>query len=78
MREGLLWFDNDPKRDLAAKVGRAVKHYRHKFGRVPNMCYVHPSMVNDGPVEVESVRVTGLPSVLRHHFWIGEEQRVKV
>jgi hypothetical protein len=75
IREGLLWFDNDPHRDLSQKVGRAAQHYRRKFGRQPNVCYVHPSLLNGGPRKVDGVQVAGLPSVLKHHFWVGEEER---
>ncbi len=45
MRQGLLWFDADPKRGLAEKVGRAADRYRAKFGRWPNACYVNASML---------------------------------
>jgi hypothetical protein len=45
MQEGLLWFDADPKRDLAEKVRSAADRYRFKFGRWPNLCYVNPSML---------------------------------
>jgi hypothetical protein len=77
MEEGLLWFDNDAKRDLAQKVGRAAQHYRRKFGRPPNVCYVHPSLLIDGAQRIDGVHVVALPSVLRHHFWIGEERKVQ-
>jgi hypothetical protein len=76
MREGLLWFDNDPKRDLTQKVGRAAAHYQRKHGQKPNVCYVHPSMVQ-GSEEVDGVHVAGLPTVLKHHLWIGEEAAPK-
>ena len=74
MREGLLWFDDDPKRDLAQKVGRAVRRYRQKFGRPPNVCYVHPSLLEGKTRRVDGVLVLPLPSVLRHHFWVGERE----
>ena len=82
MQEGLLWFDADPKRDLAEKVARAADRYHVKFGRRPNLCYVNPSMLNGsaaevvaaGSVEVNGVRLVSAPNVLRHHFWIGVEE----
>ncbi len=77
MEEGLLWFDNDPKRDLAQKVGRAAQHYRRKHGRSPNVCYVHPSLLTDGTRQIDGVQVATLASVLRHHFWIGEERKAQ-
>ncbi|HHS96563.1 MAG TPA: hypothetical protein ENK08_01470 [Chloroflexi bacterium] len=74
MREGLLWFDDDPKRDLTQKVNRAVQRYRQKFGRSPNVCYVHPSLLGGESCRVGGVQVLPLPTVLRHHFWVGEEK----
>ena len=77
MKEGLLWYDDDPKRDLMEKVGRAAQRYRQKFGVPPDVCYVHPSAVSsNGQVrDVSGVQVVSRLSVLRHHFWIGQEER---
>jgi hypothetical protein len=72
---GLLWFDNDPRRRLEEKVLRAVAHYQRKYGHTPNVCFVHPSMLNGngrrsvlraGGVEVRPGR-----AILPDHFWIG-------
>lgn len=79
MRAGLLWFDDEPGRDLDQKVGRAAQRYREKFGRLPEVCYVHPSTLqgakgNGGDrTVVGKVRVVPLPSVLRHHFFLCQE-----
>jgi hypothetical protein len=45
MNTGMLWFDNDPKTTLTTKIERAVDYYRHKYGRDPNLCLIHPSML---------------------------------
>jgi hypothetical protein len=85
MKEGLLWYDDNPGRDLAAKIGPAVRRYRQKFGVAPNVCYVHASALasagsprpggNGHERQVDGVRVAPLPSVLRHHFWVGREEK---
>ena len=77
MKEGLLWYDDNPGRDLAEKVGRAAQRYRQKFGAAPDVCYVHPSALSgNGKVrKVGGVRVASLPSVLRYHFWVGREEK---
>lgn len=49
MKTGMLWFDNDPKTNLAAKIIRAVEYYTKKYGRVPNLCLIHPSMLPPDP-----------------------------
>jgi hypothetical protein len=76
MKEGLLWYD-DSGRDLAEKIGQAARRYRQKFGTPPDACYVHPSALNgNGKTrDVGGVRVTALPTVLRHHFWLGQEAK---
>jgi hypothetical protein len=74
MKVGLLWYDDDPGRDLAQKVGRAVRRYRQKYGRQPNVCYVHPSVLEKNERHLGKMKVAALTSVLRNHFWIGEEE----
>jgi len=80
---GLLWFDDDPRRGLEDKVGRAAQRYREKYGRWPNMCYVHPQVVADHLGQElrvacssrkprTTIRVVSAPNILLHHYWLGE------
>lgn len=77
MYVGMLWFDNDNKSDLNNRVERAAEYYQRKYGKTPNMCYVHPSMLTPAEVDDEAslntngVRVRPLPTILPNHFWIG-------
>lgn len=80
MNSGLLWYDDSPDRDLAAKVRRAAAAYRRKHGMEPDVCFVHPTMFGEpgearaaGSVCVGGVEVGPLPTVLVHHLWIGEK-----
>jgi hypothetical protein len=82
MNVGMLWFDNDLKADLNTKVQRAASYFQKKYGKLPDLCFVHPSMANGlvqesaqkedqqaikaGDVEVRTTR-----AVLPNHFWIG-------
>jgi len=90
MKVGLLWYDDDPGHDLAEKIRRAARRYRQKFGASPNICYVHRSVLHpstgsgqapqgetgNGKVrKVGGVRVSPSPTVLRHHFWLGREEK---
>ena len=47
METGLLWFDDDPRRQLEEKVLHAAAHYRHKYGQTPTLCFVHPNALSD-------------------------------
>ena len=86
MNTGMLWFDNDPKTSLKSKIIRAADYYRKKYGRVPNLCLVHPAALSGsgtGPstfagAKVESLgvlTVRGYRPVLPGHLWIGVEDK---
>ena len=79
MNVGMLWFDNDPKTDLFAKVTRAATYYQDKYGRNPNICYVNPNMVASPPetdsedqsIKAGDIEVHLTQLVLPNHLWIG-------
>ncbi len=71
---GMLWFDNDPKRDLGAKVQTAAAYYLQKYGQAPNLCFVHPSMLPDESGRAGAVSIMTNITVLPNHFWIGVDQ----
>jgi hypothetical protein len=71
MNVGMMWFDNDPKTSLTAKVIKAADYYRQKYGCVPNTCLVNPSMLDQPEMKIGIVSVKPLRSVLPGHLWIG-------
>jgi hypothetical protein len=81
MNAGMLWFDNDPKTALTAKIERAADYYRHKYGRDPNLCLIHPSMLpadmkmQDEQPLTGKVKVRPYRPVLPGHLWIGIEDK---
>jgi hypothetical protein len=75
MNTGMLWFDNDPKTALTAKIEKAVDYYRHKYGRDPNLCLIHPSMMEKDNLETGKVTVRPYRPVLPGHLWIGVEDK---
>lgn len=80
MNVGMLWFDNDPRTTLTVKVARAADYYRQKYGLVPDLCLVHPSMLREARpdlVEGGSGKVTVRPNRLIQpgHLWIGTEEK---
>lgn len=83
---GMLWFDNEPSTSFQRKVKRASAHYQDKFGKVPDTCVVHPSMIENGSREllqeegetrVGTLIVEKSERVLPHHFWIGVSNGVE-
>ena len=71
MKQGMLWFDDTPDRPLAAKIERAAKYYREKYGGPPNTCFVHPSCLPSNGVPDKPIKLLGARDILPHHFWIG-------
>lgn len=71
METGMLWFDNDPKLDILGKVQKAAAYYQEKYGKEPNLCFVHPSMITELKMNSGSVAVFSNLTILPHHFWIG-------
>jgi hypothetical protein len=84
MNVGMLWFDNDPRSALTAKVTRAADYYRKKYGLVADLCLVHPSMLLESrpdPVEGQAgeiagkVRIRPNRAIQPGHLWIGTEEK---
>ena len=80
MNVGMLWFDNDPRTALTAKVSRAADYYRQKYGLVADLCMVHPSMLGGtrphmGEVLAGKIAVRPNRAILPGHLWIGTEDK---
>ena len=85
MEIGMLWFDNDKNTSIPKKVEKAARYYLKKYGVTPDLCYVHPMMVNGkngkkksaktkskkDQMQIGTVLVLKDDKVLPDHFWIG-------
>ena len=76
MHTGMLWFDNS-QTALTIKIQKAVDYYHKKYGRSPDLCLVHPSMMDKNQRQLEIDRMTVRPyrPVLPGHIWIGIEDK---
>jgi len=88
MHTGMLWFDNS-QTALTVKIQKAVDYYHKKYGRSPDLCLVHPSMLDaaernqrqlETPVlapgaSVNKLTVRPYRPVLPGHIWIGIEDK---
>ena len=77
MHTGLLWSDNDPQTTLSVKIQKAMDYYNKKFGKTPNLCLVHPSMLDAGQRQIAlgKLVVRAYRPVMPGHFWIGNEDQ---
>jgi hypothetical protein len=71
MKTGMLWFDNDPKTDLPAKIERAAEYYFKKYGQRPTLCFVHPSMLANPLPPPKGLTLESNRQVLPFHLWLG-------
>ena len=78
MQAGMLWFDNDKKTPLTAKVKKAADYYRKKYGRSPDLCMVNPSMIPEKKAESGKIAIRPYQPILPGHLWIGiDDSRFK-
>ncbi len=71
MKTGMLWFDDDPKTDLPAKVQAAAAYYHKKYGKAPNLCLVNPAVFPLPAGAACGVDLQPSPLVLPNHLWLG-------
>lgn len=78
MQAGMMWFDNDKQRTLAAKVKTAADYYQKKYGRRPDLCMVNPKMLPEKSPETGKVTIRPYQPILPGHLWIGiDDSRYK-
>lgn len=82
MKTGMLWFDNDTKSDLPAKIARAADYYQRKYGQKPQICFVHPSMINNvsggNTNRSQDIEIRTTRQMLPNHLWLGLTEAVPV
>jgi len=74
MHTGMLWFD-DSQITLNMKIQKATEYYHKKYGRIPDLCLVHPNMLKDTKLEEDGITVRPYRPVLPGHIWIGVEDK---
>lgn len=75
MDTGMLWFDNDPKTDLPTKITIAAEYYRKKYGKKPDLCFVHPQMTKGVIPNTPGIEVKLDHKLLKSHLWIGVQEK---
>jgi hypothetical protein len=79
MHTGMLWFDNS-QTALNIKIQKAMDYYCKKYGRMPDLCLVHPSMLPADPAQKTDlaklpIDVRPYRPVLPGHIWVGIEDK---
>lgn len=73
--DGCLYLHNNPKLDLADKVRVAAALYRQKYGRDPDVCYIHP--VAEHEANIDGIKIIPSEGIIKNHFWLANEDRRK-
>jgi hypothetical protein len=71
MTNGMIWFDNDPQRQIGDKIRLAVQFYQQKYGRVPTVCSLNPQfegLIQSGD---RSLNYEFNGELSPDHIWIG-------
>jgi hypothetical protein len=71
MQPGLLWFDNDPDVDLKTKISKAVLYYQDKYGLMPDLCFVHPSVLLRQSQMNLGIEIRTNRQLKPEHLWLG-------
>ena len=72
LKVGLLWFDDDLKRPLVAKLDEAVERYEERFGARPTSVHLHPAQAEG--LSHGRLHVLGDVNLRRNHFLLGMEE----
>lgn len=79
MHTGMLWFDNSKVKTLEQKIQGAVDYYVKKYGRAPDLCLVHPSLLENRPgvrsMTIGALTVRPYRPVLPGYIWVGIEDK---
>ena len=71
-----VWYDDNPKKTISAKIDDAVLRYKQKYGKSPKICMLNEKTESADYAAVStSTKLEVLPTkyVRQNYFWIGME-----
>ncbi len=84
---GVLWFDDDKKKDWRQKVREAAARHQSRLWLPPDTCYVNPGTVQADAVSlnepafvgtVDGIQVYACHDTLPHHFFVFRSSQALV
>lgn len=70
MNEGMLWYVDGQKNELAKTIENAVDFFEQKYGKSPLACYVHPDALSEEVISKDDVKVVANDKVIKNHIWL--------
>ncbi len=71
-----VWYDDNPRKTVGAKIDEAVLRYKERYGRTPDICMLNeaiplgeyqPSPLTNG------LKVLAAKNVPQNYFWVGSD-----
>jgi len=62
LAEGLLWFDDDPRRPLQVKIADAIERYGERTGWLATVCEMHPAQAEAFNAEIARAATAKRPA----------------
>ena len=69
----MLWFDDNRGRSLALKMEQAKEYYKDKYGKYPDVCYLHPDDLGDADIEALPLKIATAKDILPSHYLLGNQ-----
>ncbi len=78
MNVGMLWLDGEKTSNFPVMVANAAIYYKKKYGQSPNLCFVHPSMLEAAGQfkDAVNIAVKSDRSILPGLLWIGVDDQL--
>ncbi len=76
MATGMIWFDNDPHKNINEKIIFAVQYYQEKFGSDPTLCFLNPKFRGKLIPSDSLVEFDFNGGLSPDHIWIGLRQQM--
>jgi hypothetical protein len=76
MATGMIWFDNDPCKNINDKIKFAVQYYQMKFGSDPTVCFLNPKFQGKLLEEDSKIEFNFNLGLSPDHIWVGLKQRI--
>lgn len=70
-----VWYDDNPKKSISAKIDEAVVRYKQKYGKAPKVCMLNEKTQTEdyAGVAANGFQVLPVKHIRQNYFWIGME-----
>ena len=69
-----VWYDDNPKKSVKAKIDEAISHYTQRYGTAPQVCLLNETTQSEdyaAIVAVSSLKILPAKHVRQNYFWMG-------